>query len=126
MSNSNNPKYNPIYFFIDKAKEGGYMTLNQSIKQHGKASHIYTKLERPDFIGLELEAAEKIKHKIVGFYQTRDRSLNDSNEEPIRFTCICGYRILEHKKELHICKVVYREQIMAELEEDADKLFGEF
>lgn len=115
MSNTVNPKYNPMYYFISKSEEGLYEVLNQSIKEHGRSSHVFTRLDK--FVDLELEAAEQIKYKIVQFYQQRNRSLNDNNEEPIRYTCDCGYRILEHKKDLHNCKVELKDKLMAELDE---------
>lgn len=116
ISKSQSKYYNPINYFIDKATEGKYKLLNHSICNYGKASHVLTKVTRPDQF-LELEAAEQMQYKLVKFYDDKHRSLNDSNIEPIRYTCACGYRILEQLKDEHICRLDVSKAVLEELKD---------
>ena len=116
MSNSVSDYYNPLNYFITQHTENGlYSNLNKSIKEFGRSKHIVTRLDRDGCYEIDLETAEKLKYKFIAFYKSNDRSLNDDNEEPIRYSCKCGWRILESKKDSHYCKSDVSKDVMEEL-----------
>lgn len=115
ISKSESKYYNPLNYFIEQNKNSGsYTKLAESIKANGKSSHIVTKLTKEGCYNIDLEAAEKVQYKFITFFG--ERTLNDSNVEPVRYTCKCGYRILEHKKASHYCKL----DVEREISLDAD------
>lgn len=117
MSNSTSAYYNPLKYFIAQNTENGtYMALYNSIEEYGIHKHIVTRVEREGCYGIDIETAEKIKYRFTKFYSELDRSLNDSNEEPERYSCICGWRILKSKRDAHCCKMEIKNKIMGELD----------
>jgi hypothetical protein len=114
MSNSENHKYNPINFFIEKYKsDGNYRLLNESINEHGKKYHTFVRVDLPNFRNLSIENAEILKHKLI--QNCMDLSLNDSNVLPVRILCRCGYNILESYLDKHICPKDISDKVNARL-----------
>lgn len=103
-SNSTNENYNPINFFIKKAKETAetdtprYQKLYESINKYGKKNHstVIT-----NFKNLEKEKAEKVVYDILVKLDS-DRVLNDVIINPERYTCeFCGKVLKKIYKDRH-------------------------
>jgi hypothetical protein len=111
FSNCDSKFYNPIQFFVDSSSSTKYKKLTDSVKEHGRYSHTTAKITRDGFSSLSKEDAEKKAYILASFYDKNERSLNDNIIQPIRFTCVCGMRLLEHLKDSHHCTVSVDEEI---------------